>query len=103
VSPKDPPVVTWIERIDSHMLAGVASCYVVRHGCVYGLSVFVLEKGGPAEGEGWTGVDYWQAKRNAKDRAAARLAEVVAKECFGRLPLVGSLRDVGADGVNLRW
>lgn len=100
---KEPPVRTWIERIDNAMIAGIAAVHVVRYGMVYGLAVFVLEKGGPAEGEGWTGVDYWQAKQNARTRATQRLRETVAKDYYGRLPPVGSLRDVGPDGVNLQW
>lgn len=81
------------------MLAGVASCHVVRHGCVYGLAVFVLVDYDESERK----VGRWMAKSEARERAKARLAEVVAKEHFGRLPPVGALRDVGPDGVNLAW
>lgn len=100
---KEPPVHTWVERIDAWMIAGIASVHVVRHGMVYGVAVFVLQKGAPGEGESWTGTDYWMAKQEAKDRAVARLHEVVAKEHYGRLPPVGALRDIGGDGVNLAW
>ena len=93
---KEPPVHTWVEPIDDHMIAGIASCHVVRHGHVYGLAVFRLFDA--PRGLGW-----WQAKCAARDLAEQRLREVVAKDHYGRLPPVGALRNVGPDGVNLAW
>lgn len=93
---KEPPVHTWTEPVDDRMIAGVASCYVVRHGHVYGLAVFILVD--MPKGLGW-----WAGRCEARKAAEERLREVVAKDHYGRLPPVGALRNVGGDGVNLAW
>ena len=93
---KAPPIKTWSEPVDDHMIVGVARCYVVRRGWVYGLSVFVLH--GPPDKQ-WP----WAGRRAACESAAERLRRVVSADHGGRLPPVGRLRDVGGEGVDLSW
>lgn len=97
----EPPIRTWTEIVDDHMIVGIATCYVTRAGRVYGHSVFVLC--GEPERYGHDNRVAWRAKRAACDAAEARLRKEVYEERHGVLPLVGAMRDVGADGVDLRW
>lgn len=96
---KAPPIRTWSEPIDATTVAGIATCYVVRHGCVYGLGVFAIVnvEGGDRQ------VDRWMAKSQAKTAATERLALVVDRDHGGRLPYVGRLVDIGGAGVDLQW
>lgn len=83
------------------MIVGIASCYVVRSGRVYGHSVFVLC--GPPARHPHNNAVTWEARSAAARSAAYRLDQDVADKFFGRLPLVGALRDVGGQGVDLSW
>lgn len=92
---KPPPIYTWIEPLDAAAVAGVARCFVVRGGAVYGLAVFRIVDLNPESP--------WSSRRQARDDAEDYLKETVAKDHGGRLPYVGRLRDLNPDGVDLSW
>lgn len=92
---KSPPIYTFSDTLDAGHVVGVARCYVLRRGWVYGLSVFVIHDEDPKSP--------WSSRRDARDRAEARLRDVVAKDCGGCLPAVGKLREFGGEGVDLTW
>lgn len=92
---KKPPVKTWSEPIDGVMIAGIASCYVVRHGCVYGHSTFVMVDIDKTDTR-------WSVRSRAREMASAALEYEIVKDHGGRLPFVGALREFGGE-VDLSW
>lgn len=97
----EPPIRKWAEVIADDMIVGIASCYVVRNGRVYGHAVFTLY--GPPERHPHNNAVSWRARRAAADHAEARLRKEIYEDRHGVLPLAGALRDLGGDGVDLRW
>ena len=72
------PIRVWTERVDDLMVAVCASCFIVKHRNVYGLSIFVLTERNNAR--------YSYHCREVGER---RFRHVLASEHGGVLPWVG--------------